>query len=79
MKTIDRFLLKEEGEVGKHNDVPDSEFDAKELSMGVDIEKEHTDNPKLKKNIAKDHLNEIPDYYDRLKKMETKAKKGESE
>lgn len=60
--------------VGKHNDVPDSKFNSNELKMGIDIEKEHTDNPNIAKSIAKDHLSEIPDYYTRLKKMEAGAK-----
>ena len=60
--------------VGKHKDVPDDKYDAKELAMGIDVEKEHTDNPAIAKEIAKDHLAEIPDYYTRLKKMEEEGK-----
>ncbi len=59
---------------GKHKDVPDDKFDPKELAMGIDVEKEHTDNPAIAKEIAKDHLAEIPDYYTRLKKMEDEGK-----
>jgi len=59
--------------VGKHNDVPDSKFDQKELKMGIGVEKEHTDDESIAKNIAKDHLSEIPDYYTRLTKMEKDA------
>jgi hypothetical protein len=66
-----------ESPVGKHNDVPDDKFDLKELKNGIDIEKEHTNNPEIAKRIAKDHLSEIPDYYTRLKKMESEAKGGE--
>ena len=55
---------------GKHQDTPDSEFDPEQLKMGIEVEKEHTDCPYLAKEIAKDHLAEIPDYYSRLKKME---------
>jgi hypothetical protein len=61
--------------VGKHNDVPDSKFDPKELAAGIEVEKEHTNNPKIAKSIAKDHLSEIKDYYTRLKKMELEAGK----
>lgn len=46
----------------------------KELDMGVEIELEHTKSRRLAKEIAMDHLSEIPDYYTRLKKME---KEGE--
>jgi hypothetical protein len=56
--------------IGKHNDIPDEEFDAKELAMGIEIEMEHTDDAGIAKAIAKDHLKELPDYYTRLKKME---------
>jgi len=51
------------------------EVDPEELKMGIEIEKEHTPNPKLAEQIARDHLKEIPDYYSRLKRMEAKAKK----
>lgn len=47
----------------------------KELEMGVEVELEHTKSRRLAKEIAMDHLTEIPDYYTRLKKME---KQGES-
>ena len=59
--------------VGKHNEVPDSEYDSKELAMGIEVEKEHTNCNRIAKNIAKDHLSEISDYYTRLKKMESEA------
>ena len=45
-----------------------------QLSMGRDVEKEHTDDPEVAERIAMDHLFEIPDYYTRLKKMEKEAK-----
>lgn len=61
--------------VGKHNDVPDSEFDANELAMGIEVEKEHTDDEAIAKEIAKDHLSELPTYYSLLKAMEEKGKK----
>jgi hypothetical protein len=47
--------------------------DPNELSMGIKVEKEHTDNERLATKIANDHLSEIPDYYTRLKKMESEA------
>ena len=46
----------------------------KELDMGVEIELEHTKSRRLAKEIAMDHLSEIPDYYTRLKKMEKEGK-----
>lgn len=54
------------------NSIP-SDFNQKELAMGIEVEKEHTDNEDLAREIAMDHLKEIPDYYTRLKKMEKEA------
>jgi len=47
----------------------------KQLDMGAPIEHEHTKNQKLAVKIALQHLDEIPDYYTRLKKLEADAKK----
>jgi hypothetical protein len=47
----------------------------RQLDMGVPIEHEHTRNKILATDIALQHLDEIPDYYTRLKKMEASAKK----
>ena len=49
---------------------PDSSFSSKSIQQGVDVEKEHSKNPKVRKEIAKDHLTEDPAYYDKLKQME---------
>ena len=60
--------------------------DKKELAMGKKVELEHgkvyphtnvTDNhPVLTTKIAMAHINEIPDYYTRLKKMEQEGEKA---
>ncbi|MDB4330304.1 hypothetical protein N9948_01135 [bacterium] len=42
---------------------PDSDFDPKQLAKGIEIELEHVKDPDLAKEIAKDHLTEIPNYY----------------
>jgi len=47
----------------------------KQLDMGIPIEHEHTRNKTLATDIALQHLDEFPDYYTRLKKMEADAKK----
>jgi hypothetical protein len=62
--------------VGKHKRVPITTFDPKEVEMGLEVEKEHTDSPAIAQQIVKDHLSEpgLGDYYTRLKKMETEAK-----
>lgn len=43
-----------------------SRFDPEELSMGLKVELEHTNDPKAAIEIAMDHLAETPDYYSRL-------------
>ena len=53
----------------------DVSFIQKQLDMGEPIEHEHTKDHDLAKDIALQHLDEIPDYYTRLKKMESDAKK----
>lgn len=57
---------------------PDSDYDSEQLKKGIAVEKEHTDNKEVAKIIAKDHLDEFPDYYIELEKMEEKLK-GEIE
>ena len=47
----------------------------KQLDMGEPIEHEHTKDHKLAMDIALQHLDEFPDYYTRLKKMEASARK----
>jgi len=54
-------------------------IDSKQLKMGIKVELEHTSCPLIAERIAKDHLQEIPDYYTRLDEMEKEAKKGEKE
>ena len=53
----------------------DVSFIQRQLDMGEPIEHEHTKDHKLAMEIALQHLDEIPDYYTRLKKMEASAKK----
>jgi hypothetical protein len=53
----------------------DVSFVKNQLKMGIPIEHEHTKDKDLATDIALQHLDEIPDYYTRLKKMEASAKK----
>lgn len=46
------------------------EYMKTQLSNGIKIEKEHSSDEKIAREIALDHLNERPDYYERLKKVE---------
>ena len=60
-------------------------FDVEQFRMGLDVELEHglhdpktnvtDDDPVMTGKIALAHLNELPDYYTRLEKME---KEGEA-
>lgn len=52
-----------------------SKFNKKDVDVGFDIEKEHHKEPTETLQIAKDHLDEYPDYYKELPKMEKKLKK----
>lgn len=47
----------------------------KQINMGIKVEMEHVNSKAQAREIAMDHLVEMPDYYTRLAKMETEAKK----
>lgn len=49
---------------GKADNKLPSDFDIDDLSNGAEIEMEHTDNPTQAVEIAMDHLEEHPMYYD---------------
>ncbi|HEY8776403.1 MAG TPA: DUF5661 family protein [Gaiellaceae bacterium] len=62
-------------------------FDVEQFRMGMDVELEHGfhdlatnvtgDDPVFTGKIALAHLKEFPDYYTRLDRMETEAKRDE--
>lgn len=56
-------------DIAKKHDV-DVTVIMKQLKMGTKMEKEHTSDPKIAREIALDHINEHPDYYTKLAKME---------
>lgn len=58
-------------EIAKKHKVSVDEI-KQQLKIGIKVEKEHTKNSNLAKEIALQHLDEIPNYYDRLKKVEKK-------
>ena len=64
----------------KHN--VDKEDIISQVKKGVKVELEHTSDPKIALEIALDHINELPDYYDRLETVEENfadgKKKGKS-
>jgi hypothetical protein len=50
----------------KGGNVPDDQFDPKELELGTQHEMEHTDKEPLAEAIAKGHILEKPNYYSTL-------------
>ena len=62
-------------------------FDVEQFRKGMDVELEHgftdmatnvtDDDPVFTGKIALAHLNEFPDYYTRLQKMEEEAERGD--
>jgi len=70
--------------VGETLGVDWSKFNIEQFRMGLDVELEHGirnehtdvthDDEIMTGKIALAHLNEFPDYYSRLKKMEDEAK-----
>lgn len=77
------FTEKEARETGDKIGIDFGKFNLEEFSMGLSIELEHgghdsetnvtNGDPYLTGKIAWAHLKEIPDYYTRLKKMESEA------
>lgn len=67
-----KIILKESEKIkgGIGDKRPDSDFDAEQLKSGIKVEMEHTKDPDIAKEIAKDHLSEDPNYYKKLKKIE---------
>lgn len=55
--------------------VPDTAFDPIQLRRGIKVELEHTSDQKLAKEIAKDHLTEDPEYYEKLAAIEGESSK----
>lgn len=58
-----------EGLAAKHS-FSLSEADPKQVSMGIKVEAEHTDDIDIQRHIAADHLYEDPKYYSKLAKIE---------
>ena len=77
------FTAEEAKKIGEKLRIDWSKFDVEQFRMGMDVELEHglqdpntnvtNDDPLMTGKIALAHLNEFPDYYTRLKKMEKEA------
>jgi len=61
---------------GKSQGNEDFGPDEEQLAMGIEVEKEHTDNEFLARKIALDHLASFPTYYTALKEMESNLEKN---
>ena len=48
---------------GVGDNTPSDKIDPAQLSIGVQVEMEHTNDPEIAKEIAMDHLTEDPEYY----------------
>jgi hypothetical protein len=55
---------------GKADNLPNSDFDKKKLEHAQKHEMEHTNNPSIAKEVAKDHMVEDQDYYPKVEAME---------
>ncbi len=83
MEAKKRFSEEEAKTIGEQLGVKWDKFDVDQFRRGLDVELEHglvdsatnvsNDNPLTTGKIALAHLNEFPDYYDRLEKMEQEA------
>jgi len=56
--------------VGRKQEMYKAEPDPEQLKMGIKVEMEHTDDKEVAEKIARDHLNEVADYYTKLKEVE---------
>jgi hypothetical protein len=79
------FTKEEAKKIGDKLGISWKKWDVEQFRMGLDVELEHgrvspktnvtNDNPIMTGKIALAHLNEFPDYYTRLAKLEKSADK----
>ncbi|HUS77451.1 MAG TPA: DUF5661 family protein [Patescibacteria group bacterium] len=77
------FTAEKAKEIGEALGIDWTKFDVEQFRVGLDIELEHgkvyphtnvsDDDPMITGKIALAHLNEFPDYYTRLLKLEDEA------
>ena len=82
-EVTDHFTVEEAKKIGDTLGIDWNKFDVEQFRIGLDVELEHgkrdpvtnltDDDPILTGKIALAHLNEFPDYYNRLEKMEKEA------
>jgi hypothetical protein len=78
-----KFTAEEAKKIGEELGIDWSKFDVEQFRRGMDVELEHgtrdphtnvtNDDALMTGKIALAHLNEFPDYYTRLDKMEEEA------
>jgi len=83
MSVKKHFSAEESKSIGEKLGIDWGKFDVEQFRMGMDVELEHgkvdpntnvsNDDPLITGKIALAHLNEFPDYYDRLYEMEEEA------
>ena len=61
---------------GLGDDKSPLEFDPEQILLGIEVEKEHTNDPLVAIEIAMDHLSEDPEYYTRKDDPEASAQDG---
>jgi hypothetical protein len=79
------FSVEEAKKIGAGLGIKWDKFNTDQFRRGMDVELEHglidpatnvtNDDPVVTGKIALAHLNEFPDYYDRLEKLEEDAEK----
>ena len=89
MSSKKHFSADEAKRIGEQLGIKWDKFNLEQFRMGMDIELEHglvdphtnvsNDDPLTTGKIALAHLNEFPDYYTRLEKLEKEAEKHWSE
>ena len=85
MENKKQFTTEEAKKIGEELDIDWTKFNIEQFRMGMDVELEHgtrdpdtnvtDDDPLVTGKIALAHLNEFPDYYTRLEKMEEEGDK----
>ena len=83
--TNKHFTAEQAKQIAEQLGIKWDKFDVEQFRHGMDVELEHgtidantnvtDDDPLMTGKIALAHLNEFPDYYDRLDKMEEEAEK----
>jgi hypothetical protein len=84
MSNKKHFTIEDAKRIGEAIGVDWSKFDVEQFRIGLNVELEHglvdpqtnvtDDDEILTGKIALAHLNEFPDYYERLEKMEKEAR-----